>query len=199
MLENKIITCSSQSEFPTENLLQFSLENYERIKEFEKTTNHDIKAVEYYLKEKLQEMGLSEYSEYIHFLCTSEDINNLAYSKMISNFLTTVYIPKLNELLQILKHIAQENANTVMMARTHGQSASPTTMGKEIANFAYRIQRQIQNIESVELFGKLNGAVGNYNCHRFVLDNVDWPQVSKKFIEQELNLKHNPYRYTTNY
>ena len=185
---------STTRAFPTDHLLDFDSDSYDSIKEIEKKTNHDIKAVEYYLKSKLESPDFQIYQEYIHFLCTSEDINNLAYSLMISNFTKDVFIPKIQELISILGKIALENENCAMMARTHGQAATPTTMGKEMANFIYRISRQKKNIDNVKMVGKINGAVGNFNSHRFVLEDIDWLNVTKEFVEEELSLEHNPYR-----
>ena len=191
ILETPDLTTSP--EFPREALLDFDSSSYDSIKKIEKSTNHDIKAVEYYLKDKLNTLEAPAYSEFIHFLCTSEDINNLAYSLMISNFVKETFIPKIQEFIHLLAKLAIENENSVMMARTHGQPASPTTLGKEMANFVYRINRQYKNISDTKLTGKINGAVGNYNCHRFVLEDVDWREVTKEFVEGELGLNHNAY------
>ena len=132
----------------------------------------------------------------IHFLCTSEDVNNLAYSLMIKNFVESCMLPKLEELQGQFADLVESTSEDVMMARTHGQPASPTVLGKELANFSYRIARQIEHIRKSEFLGKINGAVGNFNCHNFVVDNVDWSETAKLFVEEELGLKFNLYWYT---
>lgn len=144
----------------------FSLEDGERVKAIEKVTNHDVKAIEYFLKEKFdQNEKLSGLKEYLHFSCTSEDINNLAYAVMLHHSFEQVILPQLRQLQLTLSLMASEHADVPMMCRTHGQSATPSTMGKEIANFAYRLQRQIKNLEKITPTGKFNGAVGNLNAH----------------------------------
>ena len=171
----------------------FSEKDASVIKKIEKRTNHDVKAVEYYLKDKfLKSSKLSKYLEFIHFACTSEDINNLAYSLMIkdsSNYLAKGAITNLE--LQ-LKNKSRSYANISMLSRTHGQSATPTTMGKEISNTLARLRKVKKSIESVELSGKINGAVGNYNAHLVAYPEVDWLRVSNKFVTS-LGLSWNPY------
>jgi adenylosuccinate lyase len=171
----------------------FSEKDASVIKKIEKRTNHDVKAVEYYLKDKfLKSSKLSKYLEFIHFACTSEDINNLAYSLMIkdsSNYLAKGAITNLE--LQ-LKNKSRSYANISMLSRTHGQSATPTTMGKEISNTLARLRKVKKSIESVKLSGKLNGAVGNYNAHLVAYPDVDWLRVSNKFVTS-LGLSWNPY------
>ena len=167
----------------------FSLEAAEWVKIRELETNHDLKAVEYYI---MAHSPFKEYSEYFHILCTSEDINNLAYSLMFKECLNEVLLPCLCSLHKKLEGLAVDNAEVPMLSRTHGQPASPTTVGKEFANFAYRIKRQIQHLEAVELTGKCNGAVGNFNVHVITFPEQDWVSLSKAFIE-ELGLHYNPY------
>ena len=171
----------------------FSEKDASAIKKIEKRTNHDVKAVEYYLKDKfLKSSKLSKYLEFIHFACTSEDINNLAYSLMIkdsSNYLAKGAITNLE---RQLKNKSRSYANISMLSRTHGQSATPTTMGKEISNTLARLRKVKKSIESVKLSGKLNGAVGNYNAHLVAYPDVDWLRVSNKFVTS-LGLSWNPY------
>jgi len=171
----------------------FSLADAERVKAIEATTNHDVKAVEYLLKEKIQDNAeLAAISEFIHFACTSEDINNLAYSLMLANAREQILLPQTQQTIDALTQKAQELAEVPMLARTHGQPASPTTLGKEMANVAYRLQRQRQQMEKVEILGKINGAVGNYNAHYSAYPNIDWPAFAQKFVE-DLGLTFNPY------
>jgi len=165
-----------------------------RIKEIEAVTNHDVKAVEYWIKEQVKDLPeLLAASEFIHFACTSEDINNTSHGMMLLAARDSVMVPTLNKLIAKLTEIARDNAALPMLSRTHGQPASPTTLGKEIANVVARLQRAIQNITRVEILGKMNGAVGNYNAHLSAYPEVDWEAFSKQVIEQRLGLKHNPY------
>jgi adenylosuccinate lyase len=164
-----------------------------RIKEIERTTNHDVKAVEYYLKERVaSHPELQAVSEFIHFACTSEDINNLAHALMLKAAREQVLLPRADEILGLIKTIAHAEAATAMMSRTHGQPASPTTLGKEFANVAYRLQRQLRQIEAVELMAKMNGAVGNYNAHLCAYPDCDWPALARQFVES-MGLVWNPY------
>lgn len=161
----------------------FCVDDAARVKTIERTTNHDVKAVEYFLKEKLMNIPqLSEYMEFTHFACTSEDINNLAYAQMLLKAREESILPALDALLSQLSGIANALADVPMMSRTHGQPASPTTMGKEIAVFVQRLKRQRQQIVNVEILGKLNGATGNYNAHLAAYPNVDWEGVAKTVI-----------------
>lgn len=165
-------------------ITQFSMEDAERIKTIEATTNHDVKALEYFIKEKMSfSSELKAVSEFVHFACTSEDINNLAYALMLSEIRQRVLVPKLNELVLELSAFAKTYAGMPMLSRTHGQSATPTTIGKEIANVAYRLKRQITQLTSVEVLGKINGAVGNFNAHMAAYPNVAWDTFSKQFVE----------------
>ncbi|NUF51673.1 adenylosuccinate lyase [Acinetobacter seifertii] len=170
----------------------FSEEDANRIKEIERTTNHDVKAVEYFLKEKIA--GISELQnagEFIHFACTSEDINNLSHALMLKNG-REVLVSSMKQILNAISALATTHAEQPMLSRTHGQTASPTTLGKEMANVAYRLARQIKQFENVELLGKINGAVGNYNAHLSAYPDVDWAAHAQAFVES-LGLTFNPY------
>jgi adenylosuccinate lyase len=172
----------------------FSDVDAERIKAIEAVTNHDVKAVEYWMKEKVVgHAELEKASEFIHFACTSEDINNTSHGLMLKGARQEVILPKLRELLSALTNLAVVNADVPMLSRTHGQPASPTTLGKEMANVAMRLQRAIVNIEKVPLLGKMNGAVGNYNAHLSAYPDVDWEKFSKEVVEKRLGLEFNPY------
>ncbi|HEX5341888.1 MAG TPA: adenylosuccinate lyase [Duganella sp.] len=165
-----------------------------RIKEIEAVTNHDVKAVEYWLKEKVKDVPeLVAASEFIHFACTSEDINNTSHGMMLKAARDNVMLPSLRNVIAKLTEIAHANAELPMLSRTHGQTASPTTLGKEMANVVARLQRAIKRIEQVEILGKMNGAVGNYNAHLSAYPSFDWPAFSKAVIEQRLGLVFNPY------
>lgn len=171
----------------------FSEEDARRVKEIERTTNHDVKSVEYFIREQLAEAGASErVREFTHFACTSEDINNLSYSLMLSEARERVLLPLLGKLIARLNDMAIEYSGIPMLSRTHGQSATPTTLGKEIANVSYRLQRQKSQFERIELLGKMNGAVGNYNAHLAAYPEVDWPVLSRAFVES-LGLEFNPF------
>ena len=172
----------------------FSETDAARIKEIEAVTNHDVKAVEYWLKEKVQHVPeLVKASEFIHFACTSEDINNTSHGMMLKAARDQVLLPSLSAVIAKLTDIAHANANLPMMSRTHGQPASPTTLGKEMANVVARLQRAAKRIAGVEILGKMNGAVGNYNAHLSAYPDFDWPAFSKNVIEQRLGLTFNPY------
>ncbi|MDH3763131.1 MAG: adenylosuccinate lyase, partial [Gammaproteobacteria bacterium] len=165
----------------------------QRIKDIEKTTNHDVKAVEYFLKEQVSSNEeLNAVSEFIHFACTSEDINNLSHGLMLKAGRDQILLPQLKAVEQLIGALAQQHASLPMMSRTHGQPASPTTLGKEMANVVYRLRRQIQQIEAVEIMGKINGAVGNYNAHLSAYPQADWPAQAQRFVES-LGLAWNPY------
>jgi len=171
----------------------FSESDGERIKTIERTTNHDVKAVEYFIKEKTAahaELGAAK--EFIHFACTSEDINNLAYALMLRDARDGVLLPALDDVASRLRSLAHGHAALPMLSRTHGQTASPTTLGKELANVVARLDRQRRQIAAVELTGKINGAVGNYNAHVVAYPEVDWPAFSKRFVES-LGLAWNAY------
>ncbi|AVR94884.1 adenylosuccinate lyase [Pseudoduganella armeniaca] len=165
-----------------------------RIKEIEAVTNHDVKAVEYWLKEQVKDVPeLVAASEFIHFACTSEDINNTSHGMMLKAARDGVMLPALQGLVAKLTEIAHANADVPMLSRTHGQTASPTTLGKEFANVVARLQRAVARIAQVEILGKMNGAVGNYNAHLSAYPSFDWPAFSKNVIEQRLGLVFNPY------
>ncbi len=171
----------------------FSEQDAIRIKHIENGINHDVKAVEYFLKERVaNNKELAKISEFIHFGCTSEDINNLAYSLMLHTARKKVILPSLDNLLSILKNLAHEYANQPMLARTHGQPATPTTVGKEIANVIARLQHQITHLKTMPLLGKFNGASGNYNAVVVAYPEVDWQKISKNFVSK-LDLTWNPY------
>jgi len=171
----------------------FTIEHAERVKEIERTTNHDVKAVEYLIKETIADNAeLLAVSEFVHFACTSEDINNLSHALMLKEGRDDIVVPALQAIHGQLTAMAVEFADVAMLARTHGQTASPTTVGKEMANVAYRLQRQLASITAVPLLGKINGAVGNYNAHISAYPDLDWPAISQAFIES-LGLEFNPY------
>jgi len=172
----------------------FQLEHAERVKEFERTTNHDVKAVEYLLKEQAKQLPeLAKVNEFIHFACTSEDINNLSHALMLREGRDEVLLPLMRQLADAIRTLAVAHADVPMLSRTHGQPASPTTLGKELANVVYRLERQIAQVAAVPLLGKINGAVGNYNAHLSAYPNVDWEANAREFIEEDLGLSWNPY------
>lgn len=171
----------------------FSLEDAARIKTIESTTNHDVKAVEYFLKEKTADnQEINRVTEFIHFACTSEDINNLSHGLMLKKGLDDVVVPQMKQLISAIADLAKRYKTLPMMARTHGQPASPTTLGKEMANVAARLNRQLKQVSEVALLGKINGAVGNYNAHLSAYPDIDWHGFAKEFVET-LGLSHNPY------
>lgn len=171
----------------------FCIDDAKAIKGIEKTTNHDVKAVEYFIKERMSgHRELASISEFVHFACTSEDINNLAHGLMLRDGVDAVLAPVLQRVLEGLKELAKGLADQPMLSRTHGQTASPTTMGKELANSAARLERQLVRIRNVSILGKMNGAVGNYNAHLASYPEVDWLSLSDAFIS-ELGLTQNPF------
>lgn len=170
----------------------FSESDANRIKDIERTTNHDVKAVEYFLKEKIEGIEeLKNAGEFIHFACTSEDINNLSHALMLKSG-RDVLIASMQQIIDSIVALSEKHADQPMLSRTHGQTASPTTLGKEMANVAYRLARQIKQFKQVELLGKINGAVGNYNAHLSAYPDIDWPAHSQAFVES-LGLSFNPY------
>ena len=172
---------------------KFSEQDAQRVKNIERTTNHDVKAVEYFLKEKIAgNAELEAISEFIHFACTSEDINNLAYALMLREARNQALLPLLDDVIRAINELAQRYADQPMLSRTHGQTASPTTVGKEMANVSARLQRQRKQYAAIPMLGKINGAVGNYNAHLVAYPDVDWPAFSKQFIS-DLGLEMNPY------
>ncbi|MGF6712589.1 adenylosuccinate lyase [Luteibacter sp. W1I16] len=171
----------------------FSAEDGERIKTIEAITNHDVKAVEYFIKEKIgNDPALAQAKEFVHFACTSEDINNLAYSLMLRDARESVLLPALDQVIATLRALAHEHAGLSLLSRTHGQTASPSTMGKEIANVVARLERQRRQLVAIEIPGKINGAVGNYNAHVISYPGVDWPALAAGFVDG-LGLVFNPY------
>ncbi len=174
-------------------LTGFDTEQARRVKAIEATTNHDVKAVEYYLKERLAEHPeLSQRAEFVHFACTSEDINNLAWACMLRGARDEVLLPSLDALIEQLRELAHAQAEQPMLSRTHGQTASPTTLGKEIANVVHRLREQRQRLAEVQPLGKINGAVGNFNAHLIAYPEIDWPQLGRRYVEA-LGLGWSPY------
>jgi len=172
---------------------KFSVEDAQRVKNIERTTNHDVKAVEYFLKEKITgNKELEAISEFIHFACTSEDINNLSHALMLTEGRNHVMLEQMDNVIDSIKTIARDLADQPMLCRTHGQPASPSTMGKELANVVYRLHRQREQVAAVKLLGKINGAVGNYNAHLSAYPDIDWPTFAQNFIES-LGVTYNPY------
>jgi len=171
----------------------FSEDDAAAIKQIEATTNHDVKAVEYWLKQQLAECpGLAPYTEFVHFACTSEDINNLSWALIIRRAVVEQLDPLLARLDERLQSLATDHAELPMLSRTHGQTASPTTLGKEIANVVFRLRRQRRALDQVEITGKINGAVGNYNAHLSACPDLDWPALSREVVE-DLGLVWHPY------
>ncbi|MEX2489425.1 MAG: adenylosuccinate lyase [Pseudomonadales bacterium] len=173
----------------------FQLADAEAVKNLERTTNHDVKAVEYFIKNKIKAGGtqaLIDKIEFVHFACTSEDINNLAYGLMLKAARDEVLIPQMEEVIASISTMAREHAAEPMLSRTHGQIATPTTMGKEFANVAVRLDRQLKQVRQVSLMGKINGAVGNYNAHMAAYPEIDWIQLSEAFVSS-LGLQWNPW------
>ena len=175
-----------------EIISKFSVEDAQRVKNIERTTNHDVKAVEYFLKEKTAgNSEIATVSEFWHFACTSEDINNLSHALMLMSARNQVLLPLMDEVIESINRIAVNNVAVPMLAHTHGQPASPTTIGKEFANVVYRLTRQRDQITSIPMLGKINGAVGNYNAHTAAYPGIDWPTLAKDFVTS-LGLSFNP-------
>ena len=173
-----------------EGIENFSTQDAQRIKEIENTTRHDVKAIEYFLQEKLKAAGFEKLQEFIHFACTSEDINNIAHALQCREGLALLRQAQ-NEIIQLLSQFARKYANTPMLARTHGQPATPVTLGKEMAVFADRLSKRAKRIDTIRLTGKLNGAVGCFNAHYSAYPNVDWIALSKRVIQDQLQLEQN--------
>ena len=170
----------------------FSIEDAQRVKDIEKTTNHDVKAVEYFLKEKIADNEeILKVSEFIHFACTSEDINNLSHALMLKSARDTILLPVISELIKSLESLSQQTKDIPMLAHTHGQPASPTTIGKEVINVVCRLNRQIEQLKNIAILGKINGAVGNYNAHVSAYPDVDWPAFAESFVT-DLGIDFNP-------
>lgn len=172
---------------------EFSLDDARRIKEIEGVTNHDVKAVEYFLKEKFDAMGLSEFKEFIHFGLTSQDINNTAVPMSLSDALNDVYYPLLERLIKVLDGMAREWSGISMLARTHGQPATPTRLGKEIEVFVYRLRTQLELLRSVRISGKFGGATGNMNAHHVAYPHVNWPEFATRFLRERLGIEREQY------
>lgn len=191
---NEISEKASKEEIEKINKIaeKFDINEAKKVKEIENTTKHDVKAVEYYIDEKLKEYGLEKFTHLVHFACTSEDINNLAYGVMENELVNIVYIENINNLLKLLKEKANEYAYIAMLSHTHGQNATPTTVGKEMAVFAYRIEKMLEKLKLEKLTGKFNGTVGNFNAHIVAYPNIDWIKTAKEFVES-FNLEYNMY------
>jgi len=171
----------------------FTIADAQRVKAIEKTTNHDVKAVEYFLKEKVAgNAELQAISEFIHFACTSEDINNLAYALMLNDARSTVVLPAMTKLVSAIRQLAHQHASAALLSRTHGQPASPSTLGKEMANVVARLERQQQQFADTPMLGKMNGAVGNYNAHITAYPEIDWANLAEQFVIA-LGIQWNPY------
>lgn len=170
----------------------FSDDSYVRVKEIESVTNHDVKSVELFVAEKLKEMGMDSLISFVHIGCTSEDITNPSYANMISSALRDVWIPAAEQLIEKISELAITNANTAMLAHTHGQPATPTTVGKEMMVYVYRLKESLENIKSIKVRAKFNGATGNYAAISVAFPNENWPVLAKCFIEEYLGLEFNP-------
>ncbi|MFI0489158.1 MAG: adenylosuccinate lyase [Yersinia sp. (in: enterobacteria)] len=199
----KLATCAEVKEVPPfdtdanayldKMVSAFNEQDAQRIKIIERTTNHDVKAVEYFLKEKVEHIpALHAVSEFIHFACTSEDINNLSHALMLQTARQDVILPMWRQIIDSIKTLAHQHRDVPLLSRTHGQPATPSTIGKEFANVAYRMERQFRQLSQVEILGKINGAVGNYNAHIVAYPEVDWHQFSEKFVTS-LGIHWNPY------
>lgn len=170
----------------------FSRQSFNKVKEIEAITNHDAKAAELFVAEELKEMGFEDLMSFVHFGCTSEDINNPSYSNMIKTAINEVWLPQAEALIETIKEIAKKYADMPMLAHTHGQPATPTTVGKELTIYAYRLSKSLENLKDIKTLAKFNGATGTYSAISVALPNYDWPTLSKKFIEEYLELNFNP-------
>jgi len=190
----EVPTFSAEAETALNALVsEFGLADAQRIKDIERTTNHDVKAVEYFIKEKIADNAeLHAVTEFVHFACTSEDVNNVSHALMLREGLDSGMLPAMTKVIDQVAMLAHDHAAQPMLSRTHGQTASPTTVGKELANVVHRLRRQLTLIKNVELLGKINGAVGNYNAHISAYPDIDWAETAKTFIES-LGLNFNPY------
>jgi len=189
LIEKKFITGDTLKVFSI--FETFNINSYKIIKEKEKITNHDVKAIEYFIDDELKKLKLSELISFVHFGLTSEDINNTAYALMIKDFLNQTYFPKIEELVLYLKTISKSNRNTVMLAHTHGQAASPTTVGKEIRVYIYRIEEELKRLKKIQIKAKFNGATGNYSAIKVAYPNINVKKLMNDFIVQ-LHLTFNP-------
>ncbi len=168
---------------------KFSVDDAQRVKDIESVTNHDVKAVEYFIKEQFDRLGLAQYKEFIHFGLTSQDINNTSVPMLICDSLHEAYLPLLDEMVGLLNQYAEEWKDIPMLAKTHGQPASPTRLGKEIRVFAYRLEKQIELLKQVPVSGKFGGATGNFNAHRVAFPDRDWRAFAKKFLNESLGIE----------
>ncbi len=194
--EIKEVPAFSQEDTDFLNALanNFNEADAQRIKDIERTTNHDVKAVEYFLKETMAERpALHAVNEFIHFACTSEDINNTSHALMLKEAKEQIILPEIRKVINAIKSLAHEYRDVPLLSRTHGQPASPSTIGKEMANVVYRMERQFQQIQNTEILAKINGAVGNYNAHLSAYPEIDWHVFSKAFITESLGVQWNPY------
>lgn len=193
----EIETLAPETDAALAKIAEVTLADAENVKRIEATTNHDVKAVEYHIKQKITESGvpqLVKISEFVHFACTSEDINNLSYALMLKGAVHVVLVPQMTKVVDTLAALAVTNADVPMLSRTHGQPATPTSFGKEVANVAYRLQGQLsRGAAAVKFFGKFNGAVGNFNAHAVAYPSIDWPTLAKEFVEGRLGLTYQPY------
>ena len=188
-LDDKITNTEKEKLLNIYNNLNLS--EAHKVKDIESTIKHDVKAIEYYLRDKLKELNLTRLNPFIHIMLTSEDINNVSYNLMIKDTLNNIYYPKLEEFLNILDNLSNEYKETPMLSHTHGQVATPTTVGKEIKVFSYRIKSILDFLKNIKLKSKFSGAVGNYNCHIVAFPNINWIEITKEFIES-LELEYNP-------
>lgn len=179
------------SDLLDEIINSFNINEAKRVKQIEQSTNHDVKAIEYYVREKIEEKGLKDYCNFVHFACTSEDINNIAYGKMITEFINNILIKDMEKLIEGVKIEAKKLSDFPMLGHTHGQRATPTTVGKELAIFVYRWTSILELIKNIKLKGKFSGAVGNFNAHIIAYPEIDWINVARNFVESE-GLEFNP-------
>lgn len=192
LLEDKrLVKESPKTNKLTDIYTNFDIKEAKRVKEIEATTNHDVKAIEYYIREKLSEIDMEDYTQFVHFGCTSEDVNNLAHALMLKDCLDKVLMPSLKELIENVKDNAQKYKNIAMLSHTHGQAATPTTVGKELAVFVYRWNNILNKLKNIKLKGKYSGAVGTYSAHVVSYQDIDWIEYTKAFVEK-LGLEYNP-------
>ncbi len=189
--DSRITDCNIELSVLDKVYENFSIKDAMRVKEIEKKTNHDVKAIEYYVREKIEKLGLEEYVSFVHFACTSEDINNVAHALMLKESMKNVVIPAMKELIECVRAVAKEKADVPFLAHTHGQPATPTTIGKELAVFVYRWNSLLDKILNIKLKAKFSGAVGNFSAHKIAYPNIDWLEYNKAFINS-LGLEFNP-------
>lgn len=190
---------TSKEKIIIQNLYKkFDEASYKKIKNIEKTTNHDVKAVEYFIKEELSKTSLKDSIEWVHFALTSEDTNNIAYALILSSSLEKVIVPYIKEIVFNLNKLALKYKNLSMLARTHGQSASPTTFGKEMKVFAFRLEKKLKELQNIKIEAKLNGATGNYNAHMVAYPNLDWKKFTENFISEFNHLENKTFKLQCN-